>query len=177
MPFWKHLRAILLLPGMVLGVIPAWIIYRNGTDTFGLWQSLPHSRGVISTIGVGFIASGLVLMFLTIRLFGTAGHGTLAPWNPTRQLVVRGVYRYVRNPMMAGVFSILLGETLLTASLPLACWFGFFVMLNLIFVPLYEERGLIKRFGDEYLAYKRNVPRWIPRTTPWQPNAPSEPSR
>jgi protein-S-isoprenylcysteine O-methyltransferase Ste14 len=82
--------------------------------------------------------------------------------------VVRGVYRHVRNPMIAGVFFILLGESLLAASLPLFIWFVVFVIGNAIYIPVAEEPGLVKRFGDDYLAYQRNVPRWIPRVRPWE---------
>jgi len=153
---------------MVLVVIPATIIYRNGADTFGLWQSAPAIRIVLALVGVGFAVGGLILMVSTNRLFATVGQGTLAPWNPPQRLVVRGVYRHVRNPMMLGVSSILFGEALLTASLLLLCLFAFFVTIALIAMPLVEERGLVRRFGDDYVVYKRNVPRWIPRRTPWQ---------
>ena len=82
--------------------------------------------------------------------------------------MVQGIYRHVRNPMISGVFSVLLGEALLAASLPLFCWFILFVIGNAVYIPLGEEPGLVKRFGDEYLAYKKNVPRWIPRVRGWQ---------
>jgi protein-S-isoprenylcysteine O-methyltransferase Ste14 len=65
--------------------------------------------------------------------------------------------------MISGVMSILLGEAVLAASLPLFIWFVIFVIVNAIYIPLAEEPGLAKRFGDDYLDYKRNVPRWIPR--------------
>jgi protein-S-isoprenylcysteine O-methyltransferase Ste14 len=168
MEAWKHIRAVILLPGTVLVVIPATIIYLNGTDTFSLWQSNPAVRVVLALLGFAFVIGGLVLMVLTNRLFARVGQGTLAPWNPPERLVVRGIYRHVRNPMISGVFSVLLAEALLTASLPLLCWFAFFVIVNMIYVPLVEEPGLLRRFGDDYVAYKRNVPRWIPRRTPWE---------
>jgi protein-S-isoprenylcysteine O-methyltransferase Ste14 len=114
----------------------------------------------------------LVLMVATIRLFVTVGKGTLAPWNPTQRLVVRGVYRHVRNPMIAGVFLVLLGEAVLAASLPLLGWFAAFVVVNVLYIPLAEEPGLAKRFSDEYQTYKRNVPRWIPRLRPWEAHRP-----
>ena len=120
---WKHLRAIILLPGMVHVVIPGMILWRGGTDTFGLWQSVPASRVVLPIIGVICICLGLLLMVATIRLFVTVGKGTLAPWEPPQRLVVQGVYRHVRNPMISGVLFVLLGEAVLTASLPLFCWF------------------------------------------------------
>lgn len=107
-------------------------------------------------------------MVLTNRLFATVGHGTLAPWNPPQRLVVRGVYRHVRNPMMLGVFCILLGEAIFFGSVWLLGWFGTFVAMVLIVIPLVEEPGLAKRFDDDYVRYKQNVPRWIPRLTPWK---------
>jgi len=163
MDTWKHLRAILLLPGMVLVVIPATILFLTGLDTFGLWQSLPGTRFVLPVLGIVIILLGFVLMVSTIRLFVTVGQGTLAPWNPTQRLVVLGVYRHVRNPMISGVMSILLGEVFLAASLPLLVWFVVGVVVNVVYMPLVEEPGLVKRFGEDYLAYKKNVPRWIPR--------------
>lgn len=81
---------------------------------------------------------------------------------------MRGVYRHVRNPMMLGVFCILLGEAILFGSPWLLGWFGIFVAVNMIVIPLAEEPGLAKRFGDDYVRYKQNVPRWIPRLTPWK---------
>ena len=122
----------------------------------------------VSVFGGVLICLGLVLMVATIRLFVTVGKGTLAPWNPTQRLVVQGIYRHVRNPMISGVSFILLGEALLAASLPLLCWFMFALIVNAVYIPLIEEPGLVKRFGDQYLAYKRNVPRWIPRLTAWE---------
>jgi protein-S-isoprenylcysteine O-methyltransferase Ste14 len=105
-------------------------------------------------------------MVATIRLFVTVDKGTLAPWVPTQHLVVQGVYRHVRNPMISGVLFVLLGEVMITASLPLFCWFAFAGLLNAVYIPLSEEPGLVKRFGEEYQTYKRNVPRWVPRLTP-----------
>ena len=167
MATWKHLRAILLLPFMVTGVIPGTILVLTGVDTLDLWQSNPATRVGLPVVGAILLCLGLVLMVATIRLFVTVGQGTLAPWNPTQRLVVQGVYRHVRNPMIAGVFFVLLGEALLVASLPLFIWFTFFVLGNAIYIPLAEEPGLVERFGDDYLAYRQNVPRWIPRLRPW----------
>ena len=107
-------------------------------------------------------------MAATIRLFVIVGRGTLAPWNPTQRLVVRGVYRHVRNPMITGVFCILLGETAAFGSPWLLGWFAVFCLVNGIFIPLWEEPDLAKRFGEDYLLYKRNVPRWIPRLRAWE---------
>ena len=167
---WKHLRTILLLPGMVTLAIPGTILWLTGTDTLGLWRSVPASRVVLTILGGACLGSGLVLAVSTIRLFVAVGEGTIAPWDPPQRLVVRGVYRHVRNPMITGLCLVLLGEALLAASLPLLGLFAFDVIINVIYIPLSEEPGLARRFGDDYLTYKRNVPRWIPRLKPWQPD-------
>jgi protein-S-isoprenylcysteine O-methyltransferase Ste14 len=173
---WKHLRAILLLPFMVTVVIPGGILWLTGPETLGLWQSAPATRVGLPVLGGALLCLGLVLVVATIRLFMTAGQGTLAPWNPPQRLVVQGVYRHVRNPMISGVLFVLLGEAVLAASLPILGWFAAFVVVNAVYIPLAEEPGLAKRFGGDYLTYRQNVPRWIPRRTPW-PGKPPDPDR
>lgn len=164
---WKHIRAALLLPGVMTVLIPTIIVYRTGTDTFDLAAYSPGLRIAIGGVGVLSIGCGLSLMVATNRLFATIGHGTLAPWNPTEHLVVEGIYRHVRNPMITGVFAILFGESLLAASRPLFFWSLIFVTVNVALIPLFEEPDLVKRFGRNYEEYRRHVPRWIPRLTPW----------
>jgi protein-S-isoprenylcysteine O-methyltransferase Ste14 len=172
METWKHLRAILLLPGMLAVVIPGTILLLTGLDTLGLWQSSLAARVGLPVLGGALVCLGLVLMIATIRLFMTVGKGTLAPWNPPQRLVVRGVYRYVRNPMISGACFLLLGEAFLAASLPLLGLFALAVIVNAVYIPLSEEPGLVKRFGEEYEVYRRNVPRWIPRLMPWPTEVP-----
>jgi protein-S-isoprenylcysteine O-methyltransferase Ste14 len=152
----RHSRAILLLPFTVTVVVPGTIHFLTGPDTFDLWQSYLTTRVGLPILGCAFICVGLVLLVATIRLFLMVGKGTLAPWNRTQRLVIQGVYRHVRNPMIAGVFFVLLGEAALAASLPILIWFVVFVLLNVVHIPVAEEPGLGKRFGDDYLAYQRN---------------------
>src|SRR5262245_41144210 len=104
METWKHLRAILLLPSMVMVVIRGRILGPAGPCTLGLWESGLATRVVLPVVGGALICLGLVPIVATIRLFVTVGQGTRAPWNPPQRLVVRDVYRHVRNPMIAGVF-------------------------------------------------------------------------
>ncbi len=167
MQLWHHIRAILLLPVMAAVVVPSTALVLFGWDTFGVWPAHPALQPAITIFGVLIGGAGLILIVTTVKQFATAGQGTLAPWNPTERLVVQGVYRHVRNPMISGVMCILFGEALASSSTPILIWFGFFAVANAIYIPLSEEPGLVKRFGDEYEDYRRNVPRWIPRLTPW----------
>jgi protein-S-isoprenylcysteine O-methyltransferase Ste14 len=166
MDMLRPVQAIALLPGMATIVIPGVIISSTGAVNPG-W-SLPSPLNGIPLMAGGFlIGAGLLLMVKTITLFATVGKGTLAPWTPTQKLVLRGAYRSVRNPMISGVFCVLLGESVLFGSLPLLYWFLAFVLANAVYIPLFEEPGLQKRFGEAYVQYKKNVPRWIPRFHPW----------
>jgi protein-S-isoprenylcysteine O-methyltransferase Ste14 len=113
---------------------------------------------------------GLALVTGTIRHFATCGYGTLAPWDPPKQLVVSGIYRRVRNPMISGVVLLLGGESLFFNSLVLAEWTAAVFALNAIYIPWVEEPGLARRFGAAYEDYRAHVPRWIPRLTPWDPS-------
>ena len=155
----RQARAVLLLPFVVTIVVPAVIVWWSGRVS--LWSG--------SIAGVVLLAVGLVLVGWTIRLFSTVGEGTLAPWDPTTRLVVRGPYRHVRNPMISGIAFVLAGEVLLLESKALALWFATVVAVNAVYIPLVEEPGLRRRFGAEYDAYVRNVPRWLPRPRAWTP--------
>ena len=164
----RQIRSILLLPFTVTIVVPTLILARARAARLGWglpapWQLLPLGAGALS------IAVGLRLLAQTIGLFASEGRGTLAPWDPPTRLVVRGVYRRVRNPMISGVFAILLGESAIAGSRSLAVWCAIFAALNMTYIPLLEEPQLERRFGEDYRAYKRNVPRWIPRRRPWEP--------
>ena len=164
---WRHVRAIGVLPGLGVIGIPALVLaltdFEIGWGLDGALQILP----VIA--GVALIGAGLALMYRTIALFAHEGEGTLAPWDPTQKLVIRGPYRFVRNPMIVGVLSVVLGEAALFGSPALATWAATFFALNAVWFPLVEEPGLVQRFGDDYEAYRRHVPRWFPRRTPWTP--------
>lgn len=87
---------------------------------------------------------------------------------PTRRLVAVGPYRYMRNPLITGVVTMLAGEALFYCSREIAIWVVTFIAINQIYFVLLEEPGLERRFGAAYLEYTSAVPRWIPRTTPWK---------
>ena len=123
----------------------------------------------LKVIGLAIVLVGLILSMITIRTFMLIGKGTIMPWDPTRKLIVVGFYRHVRNPMILSVIIILVGEAVLFASYGIALWAVLTFVFNTIYFIYSEEPGLVKRFGEEYLEYKKYVPRWIPRLRPWQP--------
>ncbi len=157
---FSHLRDILILPFTVTVIVP-YFIY-NGKEEF-----IPNSI-LTKSVGLLILIPGLTLFLYTVFLFKTRGNGTLAPWSPTQKLVITGPYQYCRNPMITGVLFILLGEACIFHSTSILIWATAFILINTIFFILYEEPSLYKRFGDDYLTYKKNVPRWIPRLTPYR---------
>ncbi len=160
------LRNILLLPGSVLAVIPAVVLWLTDGTAYSGQLAGPDNIGMWVALTV--IAAGLGLMAWTMSLFVRIGEGTHAPWEPTRNLVAVGPYRHVRNPMISGVIAVLLGEALLFGSLPVLGWAVIFAAANALYVPLVEEPGLEQRFGEDFRRYKANVPPWLPRITPWK---------
>jgi protein-S-isoprenylcysteine O-methyltransferase Ste14 len=164
------IRAIILLPGMALVIIPGLLLgLAAGT---GLAHRPAGPAAAAFWAAAALLLLGLVLAAWTVRLQFVFGRGTPAPWDPTRKLVVLGPYRHTRNPMMTGAFLILAAEALLLRSLPIAAWLLIFVLGNLVYIPRFEERALEERFGQAYLDYKEHVPRWMPRLRPWTPSDP-----
>jgi protein-S-isoprenylcysteine O-methyltransferase Ste14 len=154
----RHVAAILLLPGTVALVVPALVVRATDAEAALDW------RGVL---GLLLIAVGALLVVDTVRLFVRLGRGTLAPWDPTRRLVVEGPYRRVRNPMISGVVIVLFGEALAFWSTALLLWALSVFVVNAVYLPLVEEPGLERRFGPDYDRYRAHVPRWLPRLRPW----------
>jgi protein-S-isoprenylcysteine O-methyltransferase Ste14 len=162
----RFVKTIIVLPGTVLVFIPGAILLATRDSKFApelaspteIWFWLASLAAII----------GLVLSAWAGRLFMTFGQGTPAPWDPPKRMVIQGPYRHVRNPMITGALLMLLAEAILFQSLPIATWMTVFFIGNAIYFPLIEEKGLEKRFGDEYRNYKANVPRWIPRLRAWK---------
>jgi protein-S-isoprenylcysteine O-methyltransferase Ste14 len=151
----------IVAPLMVAGLFPWWITR---------WEFRPPFLGVELTrvTGVILIVVAAPVLVDSFARFALEGVGTPAPIAPTRKLVVTGLYRYVRNPIYVAVVTAILGQALLFGDWRLIgygvlCWIGFH-----IFVVLYEEPTLKRTFGMEYDAFQANVPRWIPRLTPWR---------
>jgi protein-S-isoprenylcysteine O-methyltransferase Ste14 len=146
----RSLLAAALLPGTVTVVVP-WLIVGRGASAGARWP------------GLALVAVGAAVLFRCIWEFAVSGRGTLAPVDPPKNLVVSGLYRYVRNPMYAGIVLILAGEAWAFASGWLAMYAaGFFLVVNL-FIIFYEEPALVRKFGESYAEYMRTVPRWVPK--------------
>jgi protein-S-isoprenylcysteine O-methyltransferase Ste14 len=161
----RHAISVVLLPVTVTIVVPVWIVRRYHVPV-----ALPNTAvGLLVVLsGVVVLAVGFCLFAASLWHFFTEGRGTLAPWDPPRRLVVRGPYRYVRNPMISGVIFMLAGEALILRSIPHAWWTAIFAGMNAIVIPLTEEPVLKLRFGDDYRVYCENVRRFVPRVKPWE---------
>ena len=162
----RHLLSIALLPFTVTVLVPAWIA--RGYHV-GLAPARSAGPGVLQGFGLVLVGLGVLLAAASVVRFATEGKGTLAPWDPPREFVVRGPYRFVLNPMISGVILVLFGEASVLVSLPHAVWAASFLTLNLLYIPLVEEPQLERRFGEAYRDYCRNVRRFVPRLSPWQP--------
>jgi len=150
----RNLLWTVLFPGFFAGYVP--------------WRFLGLSRAQVSLsdpvqlIGLLLAGAGVVLLATCIVEFARSGRGTLSPVDPPRELVVRGLYRYVRNPMYLSVTAIVLGEALVARSATIAMyWATWFACVN-AFVIGYEEPTLRRQFGGAYEDYASHVGRWLP---------------
>jgi protein-S-isoprenylcysteine O-methyltransferase Ste14 len=164
----RHVVAIAALPFTVTILIPIWIARRSGAHVaFG---GTPIGAA-LQLAGIVCLGIGLWLFVASLRHFITRGKGTLAPWDPPRNLVISGPYRYVRNPMISGVLFIVLGEALVLRSWPHGEWALLFLIINAVYIPLLEEPVLQARFGRAYDEYRQHVWMFIPRIRPWTPES------
>jgi protein-S-isoprenylcysteine O-methyltransferase Ste14 len=155
---------LVLAPGCVAGLVPWWI---------SRWQFRAPFAGYapLRVIGAMLIAAGTFVMLDSFARFALQGLGTPAPVFPTRHLVVKGFYRYVRNPMYVAVVAVILGQALLFGNVRILEYGLFAWLVAHLFVLAYEEPTLRRTFGAEYESFRANVPRWIPRVTPWRGEA------
>jgi len=128
------------------------------------WSGLvrPAELGAVELMGILIGGAGGALALWCIISFAVLGKGTPAPFDPPRRLVVRGPYRYVRNPMYIGAAFALGGAALFYRSLPLLGYVGVFLLVTHLFVVGYEEPTLQRLFGADYQAYRARVRRWLP---------------
>jgi protein-S-isoprenylcysteine O-methyltransferase Ste14 len=151
----RNLFFTVLHPGLVAGLIPYWILGRNASKMFNSPFHLHQYLGLLLFI------IGLGILFNCIIRFAVQGRGTLSPIDPTKRLVVSGLYRYSRNPMYWGVIVILMGEAIFFQSLSLWSYLVLIFICFNGFIMFVEEPRLKRDFGGEYDEYCRRVGRWV----------------
>jgi protein-S-isoprenylcysteine O-methyltransferase Ste14 len=153
MTAFRSFLFFIFAPGMVTGFIPL-VLLRNG---------LQVQTGYLKYAAYPLWMIGLVVLLWCFWDFLVKGRGTPAPIDPPKELVISGLYKFVRNPMYVGVLMVILGHFL---------WFGYWGILGYavvvfiaftLFVVLYEEPHLKSTFGETYIRYMKTVPRWLPR--------------
>lgn len=165
-------------PGVVAGLIPWWLTRWELEEPFPL-------RAPLRVVGAVLIAVGVLALLDSFRRFVVEGLGTPAPVAPTEELVVTGLYRYVRNPMYVAVAATIFGQALLLGQVELFVYGAVFVAVVAAFVRWYEEPTLARTYGEQYAEYRRSVRGWIPRrpsasgnprSPPGRPGPPPEPA-
>ncbi len=145
----------ILVPGTEFVLVPLVVVHLDlGPRT---------ELGPVRYLGLVPLLVGLVMILRCFADFVHRGRGTPAIYDPPRELVVAGLYRYVRNPQYVGVVLVLVGEALLTEMFVL---FGYAALMAIgyhLFVRYYEEPTLRRLFGEPYARYREDVPRWLPR--------------
>ena len=149
--FIRALLAFLVLPVPVACLIP-WFL--SGIDDWKI-------RG--SVLGWPVLLIGVFILLWCERDFYVVGKGTPAPWDPPRKLVIIGLYRFMRNPMYAGILACVAGWSLISGSPLLAAYTGTLAIAFHLRVILYEEPTLARQFGNEWLRYRATVNRWLPK--------------
>jgi protein-S-isoprenylcysteine O-methyltransferase Ste14 len=144
-----------LFIGFLLIYLPARVLASVGINR-------PLEIGALQIAGMIIGSVGAVVTVWCIITFATIGKGTPAPFDPPRRLVIRGPYRFVRNPMYLGAALALSGAALFYRSLPLLAYGGAFLVVCHLFVISYEEPTLRRSFGADYEAYCQRVRRWWP---------------
>ena len=148
-------------PCTLAGLVPWWITR---------WEFLPPFFDLQATrvVGIVLIVAGLPGLVVSFARFALQGLGTPAPIAPPQNLVVTGLYRYVRNPMYVAVVAVILGQGILFGDWRLLIYGGLMWLAFHAFVLAYEEPVLAESFGAQYEDFRANVPRWIPRLSPWR---------
>lgn len=145
-----------LFVGLVIFYLPARLL-----SWFGIARPAVLAVEQVAGMTIGIVGSAVALW--CVLTFALVGRGTPAPFDPPRRLVIRGPYRFVRNPMYMGAGLALSGAALFYESLPMLGYTGLFCLASHLFVVRYEEPTLLRTFGQEYGVYCRQVRRWLPR--------------
>jgi protein-S-isoprenylcysteine O-methyltransferase Ste14 len=151
----RTLLFTLLVPGTVLGLVPLALVTSRWGPRFDL--------GAAHLIGFALVLPGVAIIVWCFINFVRCGHGTPAPYDPPRRLVIVGLYKRIRNPQYVGVILVALGEAVLSGRTLLFVYAVFLAIGYHLFVRLYEEPTLRRTFGEEYVRYCAVVSRWLPQ--------------
>ncbi|MGW0998561.1 methyltransferase family protein [Streptomyces sp. NPDC002520] len=149
---------LVVAAGSATVLVPWWLT--------GGWRA-GHWWPALRLCGLVPLAAGTAVLLDAYRRFALEGLGTPSPVAPPTRLVVGGPYRHVRNPIYIAVVAVLTGQGLLLARPVLFAYAVGVWVPAWVFVRWYEEPGLARRFGADYERYRRSVPAWWPRRTPW----------
>jgi len=148
--------ATIMVPGVAVAYLPYLIL--SGSDI-----GWPPGIGFLQLFSIFGITIGLGMVCWVSYAFVSTGKGTPIPVDPPTHFVVSGIFRYVRNPMYFGALLILVSEALFFSSKWLVLYASFLWLALHIFIVVFEEPQLAKRFGESYRAYLVSTPRWLPR--------------
>lgn len=155
---WIALRALVYMAGFLS--LWGWIALSLRRFDSQLGLAMPQG---LRPVGVVMIVLGACLALVCVGTFVTIGGGTPAPFDPPREFVARGPYKFVRNPMYISGFSLLLGLGLFETSVAIMAFVVLLFLLVHFAVVYLEEPDLEKRFGESYQRYKSAVNRWLPK--------------
>lgn len=159
---WKTKVILAPITGVLyLSLIVSFVLLSFIADkSLGLPKAIFRPWSTIA--GICLIVSGLFLMVLSILYFLRA-RGTPVPLSPPPKLVATGPYRFVRNPMLTGIFMQLFGLGAFLGSLSLVFVFTpLFIIINVWELKKVEEPELVKRLGPAYEEYRKRVPMFFP---------------
>jgi protein-S-isoprenylcysteine O-methyltransferase Ste14 len=157
--------ATIAVPGTACFLVPYLLLRAAGTPT-------APPFGAVQALSLPIIALGVGMIIWVSTAFVWIGRGTPVPIHPPARFVAAGLYRYVRNPMYAGALLIMLAEAAYFGSVWLLLYAAFFWTVFTVFLVVFEEPQLRRRFGAEYERYLKEVPRWLPRL--WRRSKPSD---
>ena len=153
--FFRNLFFTILHPGLAAGLVPYWILGNKARRTF------IEPLQFYQVTGILLFSIGVIMLFNCIFRFAIEGRGTLSPADPTKKLVIKGPYKYSRNPMYIAVMIILIGEAIFFNSFNLWIYLSFVFLVFNLFIMLVEEPRLKKDFNEAYFQYCQKVRRWL----------------
>ncbi len=149
----------LLAPGLAAGAVPWWLTR---------WRPGPYATPAARLAGALVLLVGLAVLLDAFARFARLGRGTPSPTHPTERLIVSGLYRHTRNPMYLAVLAVIVGQALFFGRLDLLVYAAGCALAMHVFVRLYEEPTLERRYREEYRRYRAAVPRWWPTARAWR---------